>query len=162
MFEFDRVEDLLVLTETRGWAEAGPVGRYWAACAHYVTHEFAAARRELAHLRGTGKQWDADKLEARLCFEEGRFIEAVENRAPRAALRTSFDEVMTCPRPLRRTPTGATVNGCVASLANAPGPTFASSRAGRLDVRLSSPRTALAMRLQWRPRTPNCWGNSMQ
>jgi hypothetical protein len=94
MFEFDRVEDLLVLTETRGWAEAGPVGRYWAACAHYVTHEFAAARRELAHLRGTGKQWDADKLEARLCFEEGRFIEAVENRAPRAALRTSFDEVL--------------------------------------------------------------------
>jgi hypothetical protein len=94
MFEFDRIDELLALTTTPGWGAVGPTGTYWAACAHYVTHDYEAAREELARLYSTGKQWDADKLEARILFEEGRFADAVANREPKSRLRTSFDEVL--------------------------------------------------------------------
>jgi hypothetical protein len=93
-FSFNRVDDILSQTASPEFVgRLHPRGRYTLAAAAYVRRDFEESRRQLRTLLGTTHHWDAEKLHARMMLEEGRFIEACENRAIRSRLRPALDEV---------------------------------------------------------------------
>lgn len=93
-FSFNRVDDIVSQAASPQFvAHLHPRGRYTLAAAAYVRRDFEESRRQLRTLLGTTHHWDAEKLHARMLLEEGRFIEACENRAIRSRLRPALDEV---------------------------------------------------------------------
>jgi hypothetical protein len=93
-FSFNRVDDLLRNAASPEFvARLHPRGRYTLAAAAYSRRDFEESRRQLRTLLGTTHHWDAEKLHARMLLEEGRFVEACENRAIRSRLRPALDEV---------------------------------------------------------------------
>jgi hypothetical protein len=93
-FSFNRVDDVLSQASSPQFvARLHPRGRFILAAAAYVRRDFEESRRQLRTLLGTAHHWDAEKLHARMMLEEGRFIEACENRAIRSRLRPALDEV---------------------------------------------------------------------
>jgi hypothetical protein len=93
-FSFNRVDEILSQAASPQFeARLHPRGRYTLAAAAYVRRDFETSRRQLRTLLGTAHHWDAEKLDARMMLEEGRFIEACENRSVRSRLRPALDEV---------------------------------------------------------------------
>lgn len=93
-FAFNHVDDVLSQAASPGFRERlGPRGRYILAAAAYSRRDFAESRSQLTTLFGTTHHWDAEKLNARMLLEEGRFTEALDNRSIRSSLRPALDEV---------------------------------------------------------------------
>lgn len=92
LFEGDRIDELIEFGET-SVDDLGATGRYQLARARYVRRQFDISRRLTKSLRGTGRHWDAEKLESRMLLEERRFAEALQNRRTRTRFRQTFDEV---------------------------------------------------------------------
>lgn len=93
-FETDQVDDVLRVTSASRTAPAvGWLGEYNAARAHYVKRDFEAAKRHVERTLGSPRHWEGVKLRARVALEEGRFDDALADRARNQRGDELVDEV---------------------------------------------------------------------
>lgn len=95
LLEFDEVDALIADAEGPSGTDAlGRTARLNLARALYIARRFDEARALLRPLRGTGRRWDAEKLDARIELELDVSEATIDRRRERRRPGESFDEVV--------------------------------------------------------------------